>query len=167
VSENAVVHIGIYRDEADAQHDYDIVKSLRDEFRIDTYDAAVVVKRDGKLDVNKDELPTRRGAWTGLAVGGLIGLAAPPLLAAGAIGAATGGIVGHFRKGMSRSDVKELGDLLEEGQASLVILARGVLGEGLSNLSGRAIRSVEKEIPDGEGLDRELEDAIDRIAAEE
>ena len=33
----------------------------------------------------------------------------------------TGGMVGHLWRGMSRADVKDLGELIDEGQAALVI----------------------------------------------
>ena len=111
------VYIGAYDTEADAQLDYDVVKELFAAGVIGTFDAAVITKdADGKVKVNKDEVPTRRGAWGGLGVGALLGLLFPPsLIASAAVGAVAGGVGAHLWKGLSRSDVKELGEVLDAG----------------------------------------------------
>jgi uncharacterized membrane protein len=41
----------------------------------------------------------------------------------GAIGTATGAVAGHVARGMRRSDLKELGELLDEGKSGLVVVA--------------------------------------------
>ena len=67
--------IATYPDEPAAQADYDVVKALRDLDAIGRYDAAVVTKdAKGKIHVNKDESTTRKGAWTGIAAGAVLGL---------------------------------------------------------------------------------------------
>jgi uncharacterized membrane protein len=81
---------------------------------VGTYDAAVITKDPkGKVHVNKDEMATRHGGWEGAAAGAVVGMLFPPAvlgsaLVSGAIGAASG----HLYRGISRSDVKELGDLV-------------------------------------------------------
>ena len=72
---------------------------------------------DGKVHVNKDETATRHGAWGGAAVGAVVGILFPPSIIAGAaVGATVGGVGGHLWKGMSRSDVKEFGDIIDAGR---------------------------------------------------
>jgi uncharacterized membrane protein len=44
-------------------------------------------------------------------------------------GAAVGAAIGHLWRGLSRSDVKELGDLIDEGQAALLVVGEGKLEE--------------------------------------
>jgi len=84
----------------------------------------VVTKDDaGKVRVSKDEMATRHGAWGGAAVGALVGILFPPaIIASAAVGAAVDRVSGHLWRGMSRADVKEFGDLIDAGQAALVIV---------------------------------------------
>ncbi len=75
---NLFVFLGAYGSEADARADYDVVKELHLAGAVGTYDAAVITKdADGKVHVDKDELPTRHGAWTGIAAGALLGIIFP------------------------------------------------------------------------------------------
>ena len=67
---------------------------------------------DGKVDVlEKGDGTVGAGAVMGGGVGLVVGLFAPPLLAATAIGAGIGALVGHFTK---KHDEKELGVDLDE-----------------------------------------------------
>ncbi len=64
----------------------------------------------------------------GLAVGALVALfpavaIGTSLIAGSAIGAAAGAIAGHVARGMKRSDLKELGELLDQGKSGLVVVA--------------------------------------------
>ena len=71
----------------------------------------------------KVEKPTQHGAWTGAAVGAVVGILFPPfLLASAAIGALVGGLVGHLWRGMSHQDIHDFGELLDDGQAALIVL---------------------------------------------
>ena len=120
---------------ADAEADYDAVKSLYyDNGIADTFDAAVITRgADGKVKiVKKHEEPTRHGGWAGagigLAVGAIValfpGAAVPLALAAGtAGGAAIGAVAGHVSEGLDRKDLKDLGELLDEGDSGLVVVA--------------------------------------------
>jgi len=152
--------VGAYDSEADAQLDYGVVKDLHANKVIGGFDAAVITKDDeGKVHVNKDETSTRKGAWGGLGVGALVGLLFPPaLIASAAVGAAAGGIGGHLWKGMSRSDMKDLGELLDEGQAGLVVIGDWRLEERIDELLRHAEKREAKELRD---LDRaETEEQI-------
>jgi uncharacterized membrane protein len=145
--------VGAYASVDDAQADYQVVKDLHAEKVIGGFDAAVITKDDkGKVHVNKDETATRRGGWGGLGVGALVGLIFPPsLIASAAVGAAVGAFGGHLSKGMSRSDMKDLGELLEEGEAGLVVIGDWRLEERIDELLSRAERRQAKELRD---LDR-------------
>jgi uncharacterized membrane protein len=118
------IYIGTYPSKGAARADYDIVKDLHAAGAVGTYDAAVVTKDDaGKVHVNKDEMATRHGAWGGAAVGAVVGILFPPsIIGTAIVGAAVGGVGGHLWRGMSRADVKEFGDIIDEGQAALVIV---------------------------------------------
>lgn len=121
-----------YDDEDAAIADYEAVKELYREIKTShDFDAAVVAKEaDGKVRiVKKHEQPTRHGAAVGLGWGLAVGVTAalfPPvgigLATAGAGGAAIGAVAGHASGGMSRDDLKELGETLDAGQAGLVVV---------------------------------------------
>ena len=142
------IYIGTYRNEDAARDDYDVVKDLHAAGAVGTYDAAVVTKdAAGKVHVNKDEMATRHGAWGGAAAGAVVGILFPPAIIGTAIvGAAVGGIGGHLWRGMSRSDVKEFGELIDAGQAALVIVGESTLQEALDKAALKAEKHVAKEL---------------------
>ena len=133
---------------AAAQADYDVVKDLHAAGAVGTYDAAVVTKDDGgNVHVNKDEMATRHGAWGGAAVGGLVGILFPPaIIPMAAVGAAAGGVGGHLWRGMSRADVKELGDVIDDGQAALVIVGESKVEQAVDKAALKAEKHVAKEL---------------------
>jgi uncharacterized membrane protein len=142
------MYVGTYPSEAAARADYEVVKDLHAVGAVGTYDAAVVTKDDaGKVHENKDEMATRHGAWGGAAVGALIGLLFPPaFIAAAATGAAIGGVSGHLWRGMSRADVKELGEIIDDGQAALVIVGESTVAEAVDKAGLKAEKHVAKEL---------------------
>ena len=131
-----LAYVGVYDNPADADTDYEAVKDLHTKAGlIDAYDAAVVVRRaDGKVKITrKHETPTRvggvLGAGAGLATGLVIALFPIAAIGGGLLAVATGGgavlgaVAGHAAAGMSRKDLKELGEHLDSGQAGLVVVA--------------------------------------------
>lgn len=141
---------GVYDDVDDALADYDGVKALHsDAGLIDAFDAAVIERRSGgkvKI-VKKHETPTRvggvLGGGVGLATGLVIALFPAAaiggglLLATTAGGAVLGSVAGHAAAGMSRSDLKELGEALDEGQAGLVVV-------GVSDMEAKIEHAMKK-----------------------
>ena len=141
---------GAYPSVADAQADYEVVKALHAEKVVGGFDAAIITKDDeGKVHVNKDETATRKGAWGGAGVGALVGLIFPPaLIGSAAVGAAVGAFGGHLARGLSRSDMKDLGELLEAGEAGLVVIGDWRLEERMDELLRNAERREAKELRD-------------------
>ena len=142
------IYIGTYPDEAAARADYDVVKDLHEAGAVGTYDAAVVTKDDGGyVHVNKDETATRHGAWGGAAVGAVVGILFPPSIIVGAaVGAAVGGVGGHLWRGMSRADVKEFGDIIDDGQTALVIVGESKVEQAIDKAGLKAEKHVAKEL---------------------
>src|SRR5271166_4998204 len=131
-----IAFIGVYDSVEDAEADYQVVHELHTkDGLIDAYDAAVIEHRaDGKVKITKKhETPTRvggvLGGGVGLATGLVIALfpfaaiGGGLLLATTAGGAVLGSVAGHAAAGMSRKDLKELGEHLDAGQAGLVVVA--------------------------------------------
>ena len=133
---------------AAAQADYDVVKDLHAAGAVGTYDAGVVTKDGGgKVHVNKDEMATRHGAWGGAAVGALVGILFPPaIIGTAAVGAAVGGVGGHLWRGMSRADVRELGEVIDDGQAALVIVGESKVEQAVDKAGLKAEKHVAKEL---------------------
>jgi uncharacterized membrane protein len=150
--------VAAYGSEQDARADYETLKDLHAAGLVGTYDAAVVTKSDGKVHVHKHEKPTQHGAWTGLGVGALIGILFPPsVLASGVLGATAGGIVGHLWRGMSRADVRELGTLLDDGEAALVVIGTSEIEAQVAKALSRAQQRITKELDaDASELDEQL-----------
>ena len=149
-----IVYVGVYSDVDTAEADYDLVKDLHTEAGlIDAYDAAVIHRReDNKVKiVRKHETPTRVGGVLGGGVGLATGLVVAlfPFAALGggllaattAGGAVLGAVTGHATAGMSRHDLKELGEHLDAGQAGLVVVGMSDMGAKIEREMRRAERS--------------------------
>jgi uncharacterized membrane protein len=146
--DSVFVFIGTYPDEASARDDYHVVKELHAAGAVGTYDAAVVTKDErGKVHVNKDEMATRHGAWGGAAAGAVIGILFPPaIIGTALVGAAVGAVSGHLWRGMSRADVKEFGDIIDDGQAALVVVGESTLQDALEKAELKAEKRVAREL---------------------
>jgi uncharacterized membrane protein len=125
---------------------------------IDAYDAAVVERReDGKVKiVKKHETPTRVGGVLGGGVGlatGLVVVLFPFAAVGGGLIAATtaggailGAVAGHAAAGMSRNDLKELGEHLDSGTAGLVVVTVSDMGAKVGQAMKRAEKIEQKEM---------------------
>jgi uncharacterized membrane protein len=152
------LYAAVYDEIADAEADYEAVFDLHAAGAIGTFDSAVIRKEaDGKVRVTKTEKPTQHGAWTGAGVGALVGLIFPPAIIGSAIvGAGAGGLT----RGISRGDLKDLGDELDEGSAAVIVLGESKIEEQLDRATKRANKLIEKQIDaDADDLKREIEAA--------
>jgi uncharacterized membrane protein len=168
-----MAYVGVYDSVADAEADYDVVKQLHVEAGlIDAYDAAIVERReDGKVKLGKKhETPTRVGGVLGGGVGLATGLVVAlfPFAAVGgglllgttAGGAILGAVAGHAAAGMSRGDLKELGEHLDAGQAGLVVVAVSDMGAKVQRAMKRASKLEEKQLKaDNEAIERDAKSA--------
>jgi uncharacterized membrane protein len=157
--------VATYADEAPAWADYESVKTLHHSGVVGTYDAAVVTRGgDGKVHVHKREKPTQHAAWTGIGVGAVVGLLFPPALIGTAVaGGLAGGLIGHLWKGMSRKQVREIGEQLDAGQAALIVIGPELLKDVLGDAVTHAERVEEHEIQADRGV---LEETIKDAAAD-
>src|SRR5215467_4449002 len=146
--EAVFIYIGTYPNKAQARDDYQIVKDLHSEGAVGSYDAAVVTKDDrGKVHVNKDEMATRHGAWGGAAAGAVVGILFPPsIIASVAVGAGIGGVGGHLWRGMSRADVKEFGEVIDNGTAALVVVGESKIEQAVDKAGLKAEKHIAKEL---------------------
>lgn len=151
--------VGVYSSVSDAEADYEAVKDLHTEAGlIDAYDAAVIERRaDGKVKIaKKHETPTRvggvLGGGVGLATGLVVALFPFAALGGGLLVATTGGgallgaLAGHAAAGMSRHDLKELGEHLDAGQAGLVVVAVSDMGAKVEKAMAMAEKVEKRQI---------------------
>ena len=77
------------------------------------------------------------------------------------LGGVIGGLGGHFKKGISRDDAKVFGDLIEAGQATLLVIGELVPSKSSSTRRSPAPRRrPRKEIDvDSKEFKRELDQA--------
>lgn len=159
MSDPIYVYIGTYADEQAAKSDLDVVRELYGDGVVRTYDAAVVTRdSDQKIHLRRHEHTATRTAWHGAAVGALVGVLFPPSLIVSAVaGAAVGGLVGHLWHGMSRTDLKELGEWLDAGQASLVVISTTEIDHVLTaELKATAHQIKKLEVADAKAFEAEL-----------
>jgi uncharacterized membrane protein len=161
------IYLGTYPSETVARNDYDIVKDLHSVDVVGTYDAAVITKdAKGKVHVNKDETATRHGAWGGAAAGAVVGILFPPALIGSAlVGGAIGAAGGHIWRGLSRSEVKELGDLIDTGEAALLVVGASNLEQALDDAELSAEQSVAKQLDVSTAdVDAAVKDAASQVS---
>jgi uncharacterized membrane protein len=162
------IYAATYATVVDASADYEALIELHHAHLVGTYDVALITKDEqGKVHVQKHEKPTQHGAWTGIAVGALAGVLFPPsIIGSAAVGGLAGGVIGHLARGMSRGDMKELGELVDTGQAALVIVGESRVGEQLDKALTRALKTIEKQTEaDSKEFQRELKQAERESAA--
>ena len=155
------LYAAVYDEIEDAEADYEAVFDLHDAGAIGTFDSAVIRKEeDGKVRVTKTEKPTQHGAWTGAAVGALVGIIFPPAVIGSAIVGAGAGAYGHLTKGISRGDLKDLGEELDAGSAAVIVLGESKIEEQLEKAVTHANKLIEKQVDaDADELEREIEAA--------
>jgi uncharacterized membrane protein len=166
-------YVGVYGDVEDAKADYKLVHDLHTEAGlIDAYDAAVIERReDGKTKiVKKHETPTRvggvLGGGVGLATGLVVALFPFAAIGGGLLAATTGGgailgaVAGHAAAGMSRGDLKDLGEHLDKGTAGLIVVAVADMQAKVEDAMKRAEKIESKEIEvDTEAVERDAAEA--------
>ncbi len=164
-ADNVFVYIGTYSTKEMALVDWDLVKDLHATGYVGSYDVGLVTKDEkGKVHVKQREMATRHGGWGGAVVGALVGILFPPAVIELAVaGAVVGAVTGHLWRGMSRSDVKELGDIIDQGEAALIVAGQNELGIVLDKLALKAEKHVAKSL---NVKVSDIDDAINEAIAE-
>src|SRR3712207_4233137 len=157
------LYAGEYENVEDAKADLEVLKELHREHVVGTYDAAVVTKNEeGKVKiVDKIEKPTQHGGWAGLAVGAALGLIfSPSSLVRGVGGAGAGALIGHLEGGISRSDLKEVGETLENSEAALIVVGEATIERAVDEATKRAKKEMKKEVrADAKEMERLIDTA--------
>ena len=165
--------VAAYDNEDAAKEDYEMVQALYYDLGvIDTFDAAIVGKdANGKIKIiKKHEQPTRQMGWVGAGLGFATGLLIAlfpavglggSLLTGTTVGAAMGAMLGHFGAGVNRSDLKELGEVLDEGTYGLIVVALTDVSARVEEAIKSATKVVKKELKiDQKDLDKQIKEAL-------
>ena len=169
-----LVFVGVYANDKDAEADYKLVHDLHVKAGlIDAYDAAVISRRDdGKVKITKKhETPTRvggvLGGGAGLATGLVVALFPFAAIGGGLLAATTAGgailgaVAGHAAAGMSRQDLKDLGESLDAGEAGLIVVGVTDMEARIEQSMRRAEKLQKKQLKaDAEALERDAKEAV-------
>ena len=166
VDETTDVLIGGYLSKEAAKEDYDAVLGCGADLL-----GAVVVTKDleGELSVEQTDHMVREGAEGLGAVGFAVGLFAPPLLAATAVGAAMGAAGGKLLHHKAASKLEaQAGATIPIGGAGLIVAYPKSSAE---QVEPAVTRAVEKAIGEAEGhhvqaLKGAIDDAQEKMAAQ-
>jgi uncharacterized membrane protein len=144
------VLIAAYLFEDLAKKDFDAVLKLAEDKTI-TVEGVVLVQKNAAGEVNVTETGDhlgRKGVKLGGGVGLVAGLFAPPLLAATAVGAAAGGIMGKFAKHRLESGIGEKMDAaLPAGSGGVIAVydsdGAGAVDEALVNAVKKSVAHID------------------------
>jgi uncharacterized membrane protein len=144
-----------------AQQDFDaLVKLVADEQLEVEGVVLVTVDADGTAAVKEtgDHLG-RKGLEVGGGVGLVVGLFAPPLLAATVVGGAVGGVIGKFTRHKVESGLEEkMGAALPPGSAGIVAIYDRAQTDTVNTALASAVRKSVAQV-DGGGA-KELKSAL-------
>jgi uncharacterized membrane protein len=165
--DNLVLVVGSYADAGAAATDFNTLKAGESDGEYKVV-GAVVINRDasGKVDVQEHgDKHVAGGAVLGGTAGLVVGLFAPPLLAATAIGAGIGALWGHLRK---RHEEKKLGVDVEEylpaGSSAVVAVVDDVYADKVEGALVNSDKRINKAI-DSDDYDQ-LQEALSKSSAE-
>jgi len=167
-----ILAVATYSARADADHDFDSAWLAGQNERLDHVGAAVLEKgADGKLEIRRHDSTAAHLVFPGALLDGAITVIAPPLgiaLLAPVVPtrqawAGVGAIVDEFWHHIPRNTLRRLSDLLESGQAALVVVAVGHTAEEIAAL---LTHSTDKIITDCSRADLEADLAATQAAAQ-
>lgn len=161
------VLIGGYLSTEAAHEDYEAVRSCGARLW-----GAVVVSKDleGNVSIEETDHAVEEGAAGLASVGFVVGLFAPPLLAATAIGTAIGAVGGEaLHKKLGNGIGEKAGETIPIGGAGLIVAYPHSAGE---TVDPAVTRTVKKVVGEAEGhhvqaLKAALADAQEKMAAED
>ncbi len=125
----ALLFAVIYDDEATADAAFEMAEGLEDAGVVSILDQALITKNEkGKIEVDNEKHPVRRGAVVGGVIGGITGAIFLLPVVGAAAGAAIGGMIGKSDKSGAEDDFKSFVESVEQrmkpGDAAMVMLAQ-------------------------------------------
>jgi len=155
-----VLAVATYAARAHADHGFDSAMLVGQEGMAGHVGAAVVEKgADGKLEIRRHDSTAGHLAFPCALLDGAITAIAPPVgiallapvLPTREAWAGVGAIVGHFWHHIPRNTLRRLSDLLESGQAALVVVAVGHTAEEIAAFLTHSTDKVVTDYADCDG----------------
>ena len=167
--DNLVLYVATYDDTDAATADYTTLKAAQNADDLEIVSSVVMHRGDdGRVAV--DEHGTGQvssGAWIGGAAGLVVGLFAPPLLAATALGAGVGAIAGKIAKTHEEKKMGiELEEYLPKGSSAIVAVIDDRYLDRIDAALDKAVKKVDKAIDrdDYAALEKAIDEGGDKIA---
>jgi uncharacterized membrane protein len=167
-SKNLALVVGSYDTEAAASEDYDALRSGQDSGGYEIVGAVVLSRsEDGKVQVKEhgDKSVGHGAAW-GAGAGAVLGLFAPPLLAATAVGAGVGAILGKIRKNHEEKQFGvDVDEYLAPGTSAVIAVVDDKWADRVEDALDRADKRISKAIDsdDYERLRKAIEESADDV----
>lgn len=148
---NLILYAATYDDAESANLDYEELKSL-DDYSLAVVGAVVMHRTaEGEVEVDQKTPIVAATATVGAAVGLVVGLFAPPLLLATAVGAGIGAVGGELAK---RHQEKKLGLELEEvmpaNSSAIIAIVNDEYADRVDRALDKAVKKVDKAIDSGD-----------------
>jgi uncharacterized membrane protein len=164
-----VLAVATYPSRDAAVEDFDTVWGSKHEGELDHIAVAVLTKdENGNLRVDRHDSSAKHLTWGGALLGAALTVVAPPvgvgMLAASGVAAGAGGIVGHFWHNIPKDTVKEMGDLLSDGQSGLVVVAVDRKGTDIEPMLAKAQKKIVIDTVKGD-LESAYNDALTKEKA--
>lgn len=165
-----VLGVATYADKDFAMADFRAVWAVRDAGELEFVAAAVLVKgTDGKMQVDRHDTTATQRSWGCALIGGALAVVAAPLAVVPLSGIATqdgtwagiGGIVGHFWHNIPKSELLRMSDVLDSGQAALVVVAVDHTAADIEALLQNATTTIVAETDAGD-IELAYEEALAR-----
>ena len=170
-----IVFASVYSDLDTALEDLAALKEIKREGEIRDLTAAVVTKDEkGRIAVHESTHAGKVAGGVGLVGGAIIGAIFPPAGLAviggavvdGVVVGAVAGAIGHFAGGISRKALKELGAMLDSGQAAIVAVAVDAVATDVDAALDKAVdkASAKLDAGDVDSALADLEKGLDKAA---
>ncbi len=160
-----VLAVATYSARADAEHDFDSAWLVGQDGKLDQVAAAVLEKgADGRLEIRRHDSAADHLAFPGALLAGAIAVIAPPLgiaflasvMPSRAAWVATGMIASHFWYHVPRDTLRRLSDLLESGQAALLVVAANHTGAEVAALLAHPTDKIVTQCAQADSFEAEL-----------
>jgi hypothetical protein len=173
-----VIAVATYATREAAVEDYQVIRAHKSEGELDHLAVTVLTKdENGELQVERHDSSAKHLAWGGALVGGSVMLLAPaawPIAFATSVGvgggvtgvglAGMGGIVGHFWHNIPKEKVRQMSELLENGQSGLIVVAVNKKGTDIRPLFASATNAIVDDSTRGD-IEAAFHDAVARSEA--
>ena len=167
-AQNLALVVGSYDDANAASEDYQVLRGGQDSGGYEIVGAVVLTRdKDGKVQVKEHgDKSVGHGAAIGAGAGVIVGLFAPPLLAATAVGAGIGAILGKIRKNREEKSLGvDVDEYLAPGTSAIVAVVDDKWADRVENALNRADKRISKAIDadDYDKLRKAIEESADDV----